>query len=94
MNAGYAVQPSQTTVPAEVLAEDFRGNITSATLSDCVQRVLVRPERPDPRLFAITLDAGFVDMDDVRVLNLLADPLVFTATGARSALGRVPRRCT
>ena len=32
-------------------------------------------------------------MDNVSLLDLTADLFVFTVTGARSALGRVPRAC-
>ena len=76
----------------EVLAEDFRGNITSTTLPDRVQRVFLGGERPDPRLFAVAFDASLVNVDNVGLLDLAANLLVLTATGARSALGRVPRR--
>lgn len=74
----------------EVLAEDFRGNIASATLPDRVQRVFLRGERPDPRLFAVSFDSGLVNVDNVGLLNPSADGLIFTAIGARSALGRMP----
>jgi hypothetical protein len=53
--------------------------------------MLVRSERPDPCLLAVSFDAGFVHIDDIGVLNLAANLFVLTATGARSALGRVPR---
>jgi len=32
----------------EILPKDFRGNIASSTLSDCVQRVFLGGERPGP----------------------------------------------
>ena len=76
----------------EVLAEDFRGNITSSTLPDRVQRVVLSGERPDPRLFSVAFDLSLVNVDNVGSLDLVADLLVLTATGARSALGRVPCR--
>jgi len=75
----------------EVLAEDFRGNIASATLPDRVERVLFRGERPNPRLFAVSFDSSLVYVDNVSLLNPLADLFVFIATGACSALGCVPR---
>ena len=61
------------------------------TLSDGIQRMLVRPERPVPCLLAVSFDAGFVHIDDIGVLNPAANLFVLTATVARSALGRVPR---
>ena len=48
-------------------------------------------ERPDPCLLAVSFDSGLVNVDNVGLLDLAADLFVFTATGARSALGRVPR---
>jgi hypothetical protein len=75
----------------EVLAEDFFRNITSMTLLDYVQCVTLGDERPDPRLFAGASDSGLVDVDNVSLLYLAADAFVFAATGARGALGRVPR---
>ena len=75
----------------EVLAEDFCGNITSSTLPDRVQRVVLGGERPDPCLFTVSFDSSLVNVDNVGLLYLVADLLVLTATGARSALGRVPR---
>ena len=75
----------------EVLAEDFRGNITSSTLSDRVQRVVLGGERPNPHLFTVAFDSCLVNVDNVGLLDLASDLFVFTATGARSALGRVPR---
>ena len=66
----------------EVLAEDFRGNITSSTLPDRIQRVVLGSERPDPRLLAVSFDSGFVNVDNVGLLDLAADLFVFTATGA------------
>ncbi len=55
------------------------------------ERVLLGPERPDPCLLTVPLDAGFVNVDDVGILDLPTNLLVLAATGARSALGRVPR---
>src|SRR5699024_12422056 len=75
----------------EVLSEDFFGHVTAAALADSVQRVLVGAERPDPGLLSIELVAGFVHVDHVSLLDLGANVLVLAATGARSALGRVPR---
>ena len=46
----------------EVLAEDFFGNIASATFSDCIQRVVLGRERPDPRLFAVAFDSSLVNV--------------------------------
>jgi len=74
----------------EVLAEDFRGNTTPTALSDPVQRVFGRPKRPDPRLLTVAFEACFVDMNHVSLLDLLTELLVLAATGARSALGRMP----
>ena len=76
----------------EVLTEDFFGNIASATFSDCIQRVVLGRERPDPRLFAVAFDSSLVSVNNVGLFDLVADLLVLVATGARSALGRVPRR--
>jgi len=42
-------------------------------------------------LFTLSFDTGFVNVNDLCLLNLAADLFVFAATGARSALGRVPR---
>jgi hypothetical protein len=71
----------------EVLAQDFCGNITSLCFSDGIQRVLGCSKCPDPHLHIFPFDAGFVNVDDSSVLNLFVLP----ATGARSALDRVPR---
>jgi hypothetical protein len=78
----------------EVLAEDFCGNITPSTLPDRVQRMVLGGERSDPRLFAVAFDSSLVNVDNVGLLDLAANLLVLTATGARSALGRIPRRRT
>jgi len=53
--------------------------------------MVARPERPDPRLLTLAFDPGFVNMNDLCLLDLSSNLFVFAATGARSALGRVPR---
>ncbi len=60
----------------EVLAEDFRRNITLLILPDRVQRVVLGGERPDPRLLAVVFDSSLVNVDSVGLLNLAADALV------------------
>lgn len=62
----------------EVLAENFRGNTTSLTLPDRVQRVVLGGERPDPRLYAVLFDPGLVNMDNIGLLDLVADLLILT----------------
>jgi hypothetical protein len=75
----------------EVLAEDFCKNITTTTFPEGVERVAFCPERPNPRLFTISFDTGFINVDDFSITNLLSDSFVFTATGACNAINRVPR---
>jgi hypothetical protein len=75
----------------EVLSEDFFGNVTSSTLPNSVQRVLIGTERSDPDLLPVELVACFVDVDHVGLLDLSTNLVVLAATGARSALGRAPR---
>jgi hypothetical protein len=42
-------------------------------------------------LFTLAFDTGFVNVNNLCLLNLSSNLFVFAATGARSALGRVPR---
>jgi hypothetical protein len=42
-------------------------------------------------LVTAAFHASFINVDDVSILDLAANLFVLAATGARSALGRVPR---
>lgn len=67
------------------LAGAFREITIAPVFTDSIQRVFVDPERPNQRQFAVTIDPIFVDPDDIRLLGLDADLLVFAATSAQHA---------
>jgi len=77
VNAGYAVQPSQTIRPAKSSPRTSAGT-SLPRLSLTAYSVLVRGERPHPRLFAVAFDSRLVDVNNVSVLNPSADLFVFS----------------